>query len=301
MKQGEGGRFCAADVAGVGITNQRETTVVWDRTTGKPLHNAIVWLDLRTAETVAQFATSEAGGQDRFRAVCGLPLSTYFSGVWADACIAASNARQADAGTSTPKSPAASCTCLGVHLGMKLRWLLDNVAAVKEAAAAGTALFGTIESWLIWNMSGGVEVWAPMCEWLEIHWCGVRARRHLSRGRAGGRMQGGVHVSDVSNASRTMLMVSRLGIGPYRLRFTYATPVPTTKWEWKRSAQDLASCTWHPPTCEALGIPLSMLPKIVSNAELYADIRHGALAGCAERLHLGMNRSMLTEIHLCHA
>jgi len=119
MKKVEG-RFTAADVAAIGITNQRETTVVWDKNTGLPLHNAIVWLDLRTAETVAKYATEAEGGQDRFRDVCGLPLSTYFS-------------------------------------GMKLRWLLDNVPAVAAAAEAGTALFGTVESWLIWNLSGGVE------------------------------------------------------------------------------------------------------------------------------------------------
>ena len=178
MKKVEG-RFTAADVAAIGITNQRETTVVWDKNTGLPLHNAIVWLDLRTAETVAKYATEAEGGQDRFRDVCGLPLSTYFS-------------------------------------GMKLRWLLDNVPAVSEGAAAGTALFGTIESWLIWNLSGGVE--------------------------------GGVHVSDVSNASRTMLM-------------------------------DLASCSWHAETCEALGIPLAMLPRIVSNSEVYAPLSSGVLAG----------------------
>ena len=76
MKQ-VAGRFTAADVAAIGITNQRETTVVWDKVTGQPLHNAIVWLDLRTAETVAKYATEADGGQDRFRAVCGLPLSTY--------------------------------------------------------------------------------------------------------------------------------------------------------------------------------------------------------------------------------
>jgi len=99
---------------------------------------------------------------------------------------------------------------------MKLRWMLDNVPAVSEGAANGTALFGTIESWLIWNLSGGVE--------------------------------GGLHVSDVSNASRTMLM-------------------------------DLASCSWHKETCDTLEIPMGMLPKIVSNSEVYCKLTSGALAG----------------------
>ena len=185
MQQGRDGRaldgvaFTADDVAAVGITNQRETTVVWDKVTGAPLHHAIVWLDLRTTETVAKYATDEAGGQDRFRESCGLPLSTYFS-------------------------------------GMKLRWLLDNVPAVASAAESGTALFGTIESWLLWNFSGGVE--------------------------------GGIHVTDVSNASRTMLM-------------------------------DLSSCTWHKPTCETLDIPLAMLPRIVSNSEIYCTFKNGCLKG----------------------
>ena len=166
-----------ADVAAVGITNQRETTVVWDRTTGRPLHNAIVWLDLRTAELAAEL-TAE-GGQDRFRAVCGLPVSTYFS-------------------------------------ALKLVWLLRFVPAVVKAVADGHAIFGTIDSWLIWNLSGGTD--------------------------------GGVHVTDVTNASRTMLM-------------------------------DLASCTWHEPTCAALGIPMSLLPSIRSSSEVLAHIPAGRLRG----------------------
>ena len=186
-----GGSFSRADVAAVGITNQRETTVVWDRRTGAPLYNALVWLDSRAADTVARFAAESEGGKDRFREVCGLPLMPCFS-------------------------------------GMKLRWLLDNVPAVAEGAAAGTALFGTVETWLIWNLSGGVE--------------------------------GGVHVSDVSNASRTMLM-------------------------------ELASCSWHAPTCEALGIPLSMLPRIVSNAEVYCRISEGVLAGVAIAAAIGDQQS----------
>ncbi len=118
-------------LAAIGITNQRETAVLWDKFSGQPYHNAVVWQDTRTAEICAELA--EQGGQDRFRAKTGLPLATYFS-------------------------------------GPKIKWLLDNVAEVREAAVQGRLLFGTIESWLIWNLTGGA------------------------------------HVTDVTNASRTQLM-----------------------------------------------------------------------------------------------
>jgi glycerol kinase len=123
------------DIAAVGVTNQRETTVVWNRRTGQPYYNAIVWQDTRTDRLCAELAGAE--GPDRFRAKVGLPLSTYFS-------------------------------------GPKIRWLLDNVPGLREAARRGDALFGTIDTWLIWNLTGGVT--------------------------------GGAHVTDVTNASRTMLM-----------------------------------------------------------------------------------------------
>jgi glycerol kinase len=179
------GEFGPGDVAAIGITNQRETTIVWDMETGLPLHNAIVWLDLRTAEIVTKLESE--GGTDRFRPVCGLPLSTYFSGV-------------------------------------KLRWLLDHVPAVATAAAEGRALFGTVESWLIWNLSGGTA--------------------------------GGVHITDVSNASRTMLM-------------------------------ELSSCSWHAPTCAAFRVPEAMLPRIVSNSQVYCNVAAGALAGVPIAAALG--------------
>ena len=105
-----------ADIAAVGITNQRETTVLWDRATGEPLHNALVWQDTRVGDLVAAFALD--GGQDRFRAKTGLPLATYFS-------------------------------------GLKLKWLLDNVPGARKKAANGDALFGTIDSWILWNLTGG--------------------------------------------------------------------------------------------------------------------------------------------------
>jgi glycerol kinase len=129
------GEVRAGELAAVGITNQRETTVLWDRNTGTPLHNALVWQDTRTADLVAAYERD--GGQDRFRARTGLPLATYFS-------------------------------------GLKLRWLLDHVPGARAKAAAGDLLFGTIDSWLLWNLTGGPS--------------------------------GGVHLTDATNASRTQLM-----------------------------------------------------------------------------------------------
>ena len=116
----------APDLAAIGITNQRETTVVWDRKTAEPIHNAIVWQDTRVSEDVARFAAD--GGQDRFRAHTGLPLSTYFS-------------------------------------ALKLRWLLANVPGARHKAAAGDLLFGNIDTFLVWNLTGGcmlVECTSPM-------------------------------------------------------------------------------------------------------------------------------------------
>ena len=121
----------AADLAAIGITNQRETTVVWDRQTGAPVYNALVWQDTRTADAVAELARS--GGSDRFRAKTGLPLATYFS-------------------------------------ALKLRWILDNVAGARARAEAGELLFGNIDTFLLWNLTGGL------------------------------------HLTDVTNASRTQLM-----------------------------------------------------------------------------------------------
>lgn len=108
----------AADLAAVGVTNQRETTVVWDRKTGKPVYNAIVWQDTRTDKICAELG--KKGGQDKFRAKVGLPLATYFS-------------------------------------GPKVRWILDNVKGVAAKAAAGDVVFGNIDSWVIWNLTGGVN------------------------------------------------------------------------------------------------------------------------------------------------
>ncbi len=157
----------AADLAAVGITNQRETTLVWDKTTGKPLYNAIVWQDTRTDKICKEL---EGGvGQNRFREKVGLPLATYFS-------------------------------------GPKIRWILDNVDGVREAAEAGNAVFGNMDTWLIWNLTGGVN--------------------------------GGVHVTDVTNASRTMLM-------------------------------NLDTLNWSESITDAMGVPRQMLPEIKASSEVY--------------------------------
>lgn len=106
----------ARDLAAIGITNQRETTVVWNRKTGQPVYNAVVWQDTRVDGYVSELAHD--GGLDQFRAKTGLPLATYFS-------------------------------------GLKIRWILDNVAGVRERAAAGDVLFGNVDSFLVWNLTGG--------------------------------------------------------------------------------------------------------------------------------------------------
>jgi glycerol kinase len=153
------------DIVAIGITNQRETTVVWDKKTGKPYSNAIVWQCTRTDEICN--ALEKEGGQDRFRKTTGLPLATYFA-------------------------------------GPKIKWILDNVAGVKAAADKGHALFGTIETWIIWQLTGGIA--------------------------------GGAHVSDVTNASRTLLM-------------------------------DLETLAWDEEILKVMGIPRQMLPRIVPSID----------------------------------
>jgi glycerol kinase len=165
------------EVAAIGITNQRETTVIWDRATGLPIHNAIVWQDTRTAALVRELA-GEAG-LDRLRERVGLPLSTYFS-------------------------------------GPKIAWLLDNVPGARARAEEGGLAFGTMDTWILWNLTGGRE--------------------------------GGVHATDVTNASRTMLM-------------------------------DLRTLDWHEESLELMGIPRSMLPEIRSSSEVYGEARATALRG----------------------
>jgi len=154
----------AGNLAAVGITNQRETTIVWERATGKPVYNAIVWQDTRTKPLIDSL--SRDGGMDRFRKKTGLPLATYFS-------------------------------------ASKLAWILDNVEGIRPAAERGELCFGTVDSWLIWLLTGGPE--------------------------------SGAHVTDVSNASRTMLL-------------------------------DLKTLTWDEDLLEVFGVPASMLPRVVSSS-----------------------------------
>jgi glycerol kinase len=182
--------IAASDLAAVGITNQRETAVVWDKTTGKPVYNAIVWQDTRTDVYVNEF--SKDGGQDRFRAKVGLPLATYFS-------------------------------------GPKVRWILDNVDGARAKAEAGDLLFGNIDTWCIWNLTGGVN--------------------------------GGVHVTDVTNASRTMLM-------------------------------NLETLDWDDEILGIMGVPRSMLPAVKASSEVYGT-GVGELAGVPIAGDLGDQQAAL--------
>ena len=166
-----------SDLAAIGITNQRETVVVWERKTGKAIYNAIVWQDTRVADRVAEL--SAQAGQDRYRARTGLPLATYFS-------------------------------------GLKTRWILNQVAGARAQAEAGELLCGTIDSFLLWNLTGGIG--------------------------------GGVHVTDVTNASRTQLM-------------------------------DLATLQWDDEILKDFHIPPQVLPKIVSSSEVYGLASLAAIKG----------------------
>jgi glycerol kinase len=163
------------DIAAVGITNQRETAVVWDKTTGKPVYNAIVWQDTRTQAIVDRLAAD--GGVERFKEIVGLPLATYFSGT-------------------------------------KIVWILENVEGAREKAEAGDLLFGTTDSWVLWNLTGGVN--------------------------------GGVHVTDVTNASRTLFM-------------------------------DLKTLSWRQDILDVFGVPASMLPEIKSSSEVYGKASDNSL------------------------
>ncbi|MBA3808624.1 MAG: glycerol kinase GlpK [Solirubrobacterales bacterium] len=167
----------AGEIAAIGIANQRETTVVWDRESGEPISNALVWQDTRTAELVRELAGG--AGIDRLRERVGLPLSTYFA-------------------------------------GPKLAWMLEHVPGARVRAEAGELAFGTIDSWLLWNLTGGPH--------------------------------GGVHATDVTNASRTMLM-------------------------------DLRTLDWHEESLELMGIPRAMLPAIRSSSEVYGEAVGTALGG----------------------
>jgi glycerol kinase len=184
----------SAQIVAVGVTNQRETTVVWDKKTGKPVYNAIVWQDTRTDVIISKFAktggtsSSLSTGQDRFRKKTGLPLATYFS-------------------------------------GPKIKWILDNVKGAKAKARKGELLFGNIDTWLIWNLTGE-------------------------------------HVTDVTNASRTMLM-------------------------------NLKTLDWDNEILKVMGIPRTMLPEIKSSSEVYGNIKTGVLQGIPVAGDLGDQQAAL--------
>ncbi|MFZ3215113.1 MAG: glycerol kinase GlpK [Candidatus Acidiferrales bacterium] len=167
----------AGDLVAIGITNQRETTVLWDRRTGAPVYNAIVWQDTRVESAVAEFARD--GGQDRFRHKTGLPLATYFS-------------------------------------ALKIRWILNMVEGAREQAEAGHLLFGTMDAFLLWRLTGGSA--------------------------------GGIHATDVSNASRTQLM-------------------------------NLATLAWDPEILEICSVPAKILPRIASSSEIFGTAQIDAIHG----------------------
>ncbi len=179
------------EIAAVGVTNQRETTVVWEKATGKPVYNAIVWQDTRTNQICNELAKN--GGQDRFRGKVGLPLATYFS-------------------------------------GPKIKWVLDNVDGARAKAEKGEILFGNIDTWVIWNLTGGPS--------------------------------GGVHITDVTNASRTMLM-------------------------------NLETLDWDPEMLEAMSIPRAMLPAVRASSEVYGNCKNSGLEGIPVAGDLGDQQAAL--------
>ena len=163
------------DIEALGITNQRETAILWDRRTGEPVYNAIVWQDTRTQDLIDSLAGDV--GTQRFQHKTGLPLATYFS-------------------------------------ASKIAWILDNVDNARELADQGHLAFGTPDTWMLWNLTGGID--------------------------------GGVHATDVTNASRTLLM-------------------------------DLETLNWDAELCEAFGVPMSVLPEIRSSSEVYGTVASSGL------------------------
>ncbi|XP_028837309.1 glycerol kinase isoform X4 [Denticeps clupeoides] len=169
-----------SNIKAIGVTNQRETTLVWDKETGEPLYNAIVWLDLRTQSTVERLINKTPGrNKNHLKHKTGLPISTYFSAV-------------------------------------KLRWLMDNVPEVHKAVLSHRAMFGTVDSWIIWCLTGGKK--------------------------------GGVHCTDVTNASRTMLF-------------------------------NIHTLAWDPDLCKYFDIPMEILPSVRSSSEIYGLMKSGSLTG----------------------
>ncbi|XP_036421141.1 glycerol kinase-like isoform X3 [Colossoma macropomum] len=169
-----------SNIKAIGVTNQRETTLVWDKETGEPLYNAIVWLDLRTQSTVEKLIKKTPGkNKNHLKDKTGLPISTYFS-------------------------------------ALKLRWLMDNIENVAEAVQTNRAVFGTVDSWLIWCLTGGKN--------------------------------GGVHCTDVTNASRTMLF-------------------------------NIHTMQWDPELCKYFDVPIEILPEVRSSSEIYGYMSSGSLVG----------------------
>ncbi|TLV00042.1 glycerol kinase GlpK [Dyadobacter luticola] len=183
----------AADIAAIGITNQRETTVVWNKRTGKPYYNALVWQDTRTSDLVSKY--EKEGGLNQFRDITGLPVSTYFS-------------------------------------SLKLKWLLENVEGLREDAEKGEAIFGNIDTFLIWHLTGGAHG------------------------------DGGIHVTDVTNASRTQLM-------------------------------NLRTLQWDREMLAAYNIPEKMLPAIKSSSEIYGHVNNEILPGVPVAGDLGDQHAAL--------
>jgi len=179
------------ELAAIGITNQRETAVVWDRTTGEAVYNAIVWQDTRTDQICNKLMAD--GGQDRFRPKTGLPIATYFS-------------------------------------APKVRWILENVEGTAARAESGDLLFGNMDTWVIWNLTGGTN--------------------------------GGLHITDVTNASRTMLM-------------------------------DLATSDWDDELLAAIGVPRAMLPEIKGSSEVYGEATIPAVQGVKVAGDLGDQQAAL--------
>eukprot|EP01133_Synstelium_polycarpum_P001433 gene1433-1662_t len=195
------------DVKAIGITNQRETTIVWNKATGTPYHHAIVWCDSRTSDVVKRLlekAEQENNAKDKeadkvtdvkdyLRDKCGLPINNYFSGI-------------------------------------KMRWLLDNVEGLEQECKQNSAIMGTIDSWLVWNLSGGAN--------------------------------GGVHITDVTNASRTMML-------------------------------NLETLAWDKSICEFLDVPMNVLPQVKSSAEIYGYVASGPLKGVPIASVLGDQQSAM--------
>lgn len=184
------------NIVSIGITNQRESTVLWDKRTGEPLYNSIVWLDVRTSSTVDQLLDSvpnKSKNKNYLKPLCGLPLSPYFSAV-------------------------------------KIKWLQDNMPHIRKAIDEGTCLFGNIDAWLIWNLTGGIN--------------------------------GGIHVTDVTNASRTMLM-------------------------------NIETLKWDPVLLNFFEIKPSILPSIKSSSEVYGVIAEGSMTGVKIAGCLGDQQSAL--------